>query len=102
MKIILPRREATLRGLENKRKELIDGLNTKAQSEGFVIQTTPIGILLVPVLDGKPLSEEEMLALPQKMKDKIEEKREKLEKQFSNVMRQLIDMEQTIQRQLRN
>ena len=57
------RREATLRGLESKRKELIEELNSKAQHEGFTIQTTPVGILLIPVLDDKPLSEEEMLAL---------------------------------------
>ncbi len=56
------RREATIKELENQRKKLIDELSVKAQSEGFVIQTTPIGILLIPVLDGKPLSEEEMLA----------------------------------------
>ncbi len=92
----IARREATLRGLENKRKELIDALNAKAQSEGFVIQTTPVGLLLIPVLDGKPLSEEEILALPQKMKDKLAEKREKLEKEFTNTMRQLIDMERQI------
>ncbi len=69
------RREATIQGLENQRKQLIDELNQEAQREGFVIQTTPIGLLLIPVLDGKPLSEEEMLALPQKTKDKIQEKR---------------------------
>ena len=65
------RREATIKGLENQRKELIDELNTKAQREGFVIQTTPIGLLLVPVIKGKPVSEEEILALPQKTKDKF-------------------------------
>jgi len=90
------RREATIQGLENQRKQLIDDLNQKAQREGFVIQTTPIGLLLIPVLDGKPLSEEEMLALPQKTKDKIQEKREKLETEFRNTMRQLIDMERKI------
>ncbi len=92
----IARREATLRGLENNRKQLIDTLNAKAQSEGFVIQTTPVGLLLIPVLDGKPLSEEEILALPQKIKDKLAEKREKLEKEFTNAMRQLIDMERQI------
>ena len=76
------RRESTIRGLENQRKQLIDELNHKAEQEGFVIQTTPIGILLIPVLDGKPLNEEEMLALPQKTKDKLQEKREKLEKLY--------------------
>ena len=90
------RREATIRGLENQRKQLIEELNVKAQREGFVIQTTPIGLLLIPVLDGKPLSEEEMLALPQKMKDKLQEKREMLEAEFRNTMRQLIDMERKI------
>lgn len=90
------KREATIRGLEEKRKELIEELSVKAQQEGFVIQTTPIGLLLIPVLDGKPLSEEEMLALPQKTKDKLQEKREKLETEFRNTMRQLIDMERQI------
>jgi lon-related putative ATP-dependent protease len=92
----ITRREATLRNLENRRKQLIDGLNAKAQGEGFVIQTTPMGILLVPVLNGKPLSDAEMLALPQKVKDKLEPKRESLEKEFSAVMRQLMDMEREI------
>jgi lon-related putative ATP-dependent protease len=90
------RRESTIRGLESQRKQLIEELSIKAQKEGFVIQTTPIGLLLIPVLDGKPLSEEEMLALPQKMKDKLQEKREQLETEFRNAMRQLIDMERKI------
>jgi lon-related putative ATP-dependent protease len=95
------RREATIRELENQRKQLIEELSVKAQREGFVIQTTPIGLLLIPVLDGKPLSEEEMLALPQKMKDKFQEKREQLETEFRNTMRQLIDMERRIHEALK-
>ncbi len=90
------KREATIKELENQRKKLIDDLSNKAQRQGFVIQTTPIGILLVPVLDGKPLREEEILALPQKTKDILNEKREKLETEFRNTMRQLIDMERKI------
>jgi lon-related putative ATP-dependent protease len=96
------KRETTLRVLETQRKQLIDELSVKAQAEGFVIQTTPIGLLLIPVLDGKPLSEEEMLALPQKTKDKLQEKREGLETEFRNTMRQLIDMERKIHEALKN
>ena len=95
------KREATIKELENQRKQLIDELSVKAQREGFVIQTTPIGILLIPVLDGKPLSEEEMLALPQKNKEKISEKREALETEFRNTLRQLIDMERKIHEALK-
>jgi len=95
------KREATLRGLENRRKTLIEGLNAKAQSEGFIIQTTPVGILLVPVVNGRPLTDEETLALPQKVKEHLVEKREKLEKEFSAVMRQLIDMEREIRESIK-
>ncbi len=95
------KRETTIKELENQRKQLINELSVKAQSEGFVIQTTPIGILLIPVLDGKPLSDEEMLALPQKIKDKFNEKREALETEFRNTMRQLIDMERKIHEALK-
>ena len=42
-----------------------------------------------------------MLALPQKTKDKIQEKREKLETEFRNTMRQLIDMERKIHEALK-
>jgi lon-related putative ATP-dependent protease len=90
------RREATIRGLEKQRKELIDKLNAKAQQEGFVIQSTPIGLLLIPVINGKPLSQEELIGLPQETKEKIQEKREKLESELRSTMRQFLDMERKI------
>jgi lon-related putative ATP-dependent protease len=90
------RREATIRTLEKQRKELIDKLNAKAQQEGFVIQSTPIGLLLIPVINGKPLSQEEMIGLPQEKKAKIQEKREKLESELRSTMRQFLDMERKI------
>jgi len=95
------RREATIRGLERQRKELIDKLNAKAQQGGFIIQSTPIGLLLIPVVNGKPLNEEEMLNLPQKTKDLIQEKRERLESDLRNTMRQFLDMERKIREELK-
>jgi lon-related putative ATP-dependent protease len=95
------RREATIRGLEKQRKELIDKLNAKAQQEGFIIQSTPIGLLLIPVVNGKPLNEEEMLNLPQKTKDLIQEKRERLESELRTTMRQFLDMERKIREELK-
>jgi lon-related putative ATP-dependent protease len=95
------RKEATIRGLERQRKELIDKLNAKTQQEGFIIQSTPIGLLLIPVVNGKPLKEEELLSLPQKTKDIIQEKRERLESELRNTMRQFLDMERKIREELK-
>jgi len=95
------RREATIRGLENQRKELISQLNAKAQQEGFVIQSTPIGLLMIPVIKGKAVSEEELMTMPQKTKDEIQEKRERLELELRNTMRQFFDMERKIHEELK-
>jgi lon-related putative ATP-dependent protease len=90
------KREATLRTLESQRKDLIDKLNAKAQQESFVIQSTPVGLLLIPVIKGKPINEEELITLPQKTKDEIQEKRERLEDDLRSTMRQFLDMERRI------
>ncbi|MCW4045461.1 MAG: AAA family ATPase [Candidatus Bathyarchaeota archaeon] len=95
------KREATIRVLEKQRKELIDQLNAKAQKEGFVIQSTQVGLLLIPVVKGKPLSEEELLSLSQKAKDEIQEKRDRLEAELRNTMRQFLDMEQKVREELK-
>jgi lon-related putative ATP-dependent protease len=95
------RREATIRVLEKQRKELIDKLNAKAQQEGFIIQSTPIGLLLIPAVNGKPFKDEELLSLPQKTKDLIQEKRERLESELRNTMRQFLDMERKIREELK-
>src|SRR3990172_6848865 len=95
------RREETIKGLENQRKELIDQLNAKAQRESFIIQTTPVGLLLIPVIKGKPVSEEELMTLPQKTKDEIQEKRERLESELRNTMRQFFDMERKIHEEIK-
>lgn len=95
------KREATLKELENQRKELIDKLNAKAQQEDFVIQSTPVGLLLIPVIKGKPVSEEEIITLPQKTKDEIQQKREGLEEQLRNTMRQFFDMERKIHEEIK-
>ncbi len=95
------KREATIRALERQRKELTVQLNARVQQEGFVIQSTPIGLLLIPVVKGKPLTEEELLMLPQKAKDAIQEKRARLEPELRNTMRQFLDMEQKITEELK-
>ncbi len=89
------RRENTIKQVEAQRKQLIEALNTEALKEGFVIQSTPIGLLLIPVIKGKPVSEEEMIALPPKVRSEIQEKRTRLESQLRTAMRQFMDMDRT-------
>ena len=87
------KREAAIKAIEEERARLVAQLNEKAQKEGFVIQSTPIGVLIIPVVKGKPLSDQELLALPHQLKDEIEKKREKLKSELRSAMRRLRGLE---------
>ncbi len=94
------KREATIKQVEDQRKGLVDQINAEAQRENFIIQSTPIGLLLVPVMKGKPLSDKDMIVLPPKAREEIQNKRELLESKLRTAMRQLLDMDRKIHEEL--
>ena len=53
------RMEEAMRGLEARRKEMTDGLDSIARESGFGLRPTPAGIVPFPVREGRPLSEAE-------------------------------------------
>ena len=61
-------------------QEMFGRLRDEAQKEGFLIQMTQTGAALVPVKDGKPISQEEFMALEEKERRVIEEARNVLRK----------------------
>jgi lon-related putative ATP-dependent protease len=94
------KRDATVKTVENQRKELIQQLDTEAQRQGFVIQSTPVGLLLIPVIKGKPLSNEELMTLSPKAREEIQKKRDLLESELRSAMRQFMDMDRKIHEEL--
>jgi lon-related putative ATP-dependent protease len=94
------KREATIKAAEEQRKQLIDQLNTEAQRSGFIIQSTPVGLLLIPVIKGKPISDQELMALSPKIREDIQQKRERLESELRTSMRQLVDTDRKIHEEL--
>ncbi len=91
------KRESTIKTMEAQRKALLEQLNTEAKKEGFIIQITPIGLFLIPVIRGKPASDEDILALPPKVREEIRKKKEVLEVEMRNVTKQFMDMERKIE-----
>ncbi len=94
------KRETTIKALEDQRKQLIDQINSEAQREGFIIESTPIGLLLIPVIKGKPVSDQELMTLAPKTRDQIQQKKERLETTLRNAMRQFMDMDRKIHEEL--
>ena len=91
------KRDSIVKRLNQKRQEAITKMGQLAEEEGFVMQLTsigrPAGISLVPVVKGRPLSDDEFVALPADAQKRIAQKREELRDRLAPLVRQMRDLE---------
>lgn len=95
------RRDATVKKVEEEKKRLYEQLNRKAKKEGFIIQSTQIGVAIIPVIDGKPLSEQEFMSLKPEIREKIQKKREKLGGDLRNATREIRSLESKVNEEIK-
>jgi lon-related putative ATP-dependent protease len=88
------KRQNSIQAIDDEKAKIISQLNAVAQVKGFLIQPGPQGLLIIPVKDGKPLTEEEFLALPAEEQEDYQKKREELSVEMRNGFRQLRDLDQ--------
>ena len=88
------RRQAALRTIEQEKAKLFGEINQKAGEKGFTIQGSPNGILTIPTKDGKPLSQEEFMALPEKEQQNFQQRREELAVEMRKAFRQMRELDQ--------
>jgi predicted ATP-dependent protease len=67
-------------------------LSAKAQSQGFEIEITKVGVSLVPVLEGKPLSAEQYEALDAATRQQIDLRRSGLDQDIQTFLRQVREL----------
>lgn len=82
------RREA-LAELARQREALLSGLETFARDQGFAIEMTPAGIMVVPVREGHPLSPEEFQQLPTQLQQALEQRIPEVQERIATTLRQL-------------
>jgi lon-related putative ATP-dependent protease len=87
------RREETLGSLQERRNELIARINQATQEKGFVIVPGPAGVMTVPAVDGRQLSEEEFASLPPEQIEEIRRRREDLDAEVRDLFRQIREVE---------
>ncbi len=87
------RREETMKQYEDKKQELMRDLNKKAQEAGFALQRSQIGMLIVPVINGQLINEQQFSILPQNVKDEIQDRRKALQDELRTAFRQFRDVD---------
>jgi len=90
-----------LKSLEEERKENVNKLSKMTMDAGFQLQQSPIGLLLIPIVNGKPITDEQFAALPPQVAEKIQKKREVLESKVRGAFRHLRELETQAQEEIR-
>ena len=75
-------RQKTLEEGQTRQQKLFEDMANEARTQGFVLQMTPVGPALIPMVEGRPMSEQEYLALDEATRKQIEVKQADLRKRL--------------------
>lgn len=86
-------RKKTVEENQARQQQLFDELAEEAQRQGFLLQLTPTGPVLVPLDEGKPLSQAEYMSLPESARKELEVKRDDLLRKLQATLEKVRELE---------
>jgi lon-related putative ATP-dependent protease len=87
------KRQEALGQIDTERETIFREVNESAAKQGFSIQMGPTSLIIIPVINDKPLTQEEFEALPKETKEEILRKREALDTDLRTGFRQMRDLD---------
>jgi len=78
-----------IRKFQRKKEQLINDIEEKAKNASFALKHTPSGFVFIPMVEGKPLTEEDMEKLTEEAKKEIKTKEEILVSELSEALREI-------------
>jgi len=94
------RKEAAVGDVHSERNRVLRQLDERARAEGLMIQPTPMGVISVPLHEGKPMSREQFEALPEEEREAINKKMEALRDQIGEGLSQARQLEKEARRRI--
>ncbi|MBI5876321.1 MAG: AAA family ATPase [Chloroflexi bacterium] len=92
--------DACLREFNEQRELLISQLSQEATKAGLALEMTPVGVMVIPMLGGRPLNEAEFQALPPAVREDFTHRREAIQEKMKAVMKKVRDQERATQEKL--
>jgi len=91
------RKQEVMEEHQRKYQEIMDTLEYEARGKSLMVQLSPMGAAVVPLLvDGKPMPREEFLALPEKEKEEIDSRRLEMMRKVDETYTRLREMENEV------
>jgi lon-related putative ATP-dependent protease len=82
-----------IKSIDEKKAKIQAEINESAQKKGFFLQMSPAGLINIPVIGGKPISPEELGALPPEMQREIQKKNEEFQVDLRNAIRKMRELD---------
>jgi lon-related putative ATP-dependent protease len=81
-------RDSTLKTFQQQKQSILNQINEQAIQSGFVIQPSAVGLLTIPIKNGKPMSEEDFMALKPEVREEIGKRQEQVNTALEAAIRQ--------------
>jgi len=79
---------------ERHRREIIEGVSREAKEEGFILQVSQVGMVIIPATkEGQPLSQEELAQLGEEDRQKLKEKSDELQEKMKGAVGKIRNLE---------
>ncbi len=94
-------RHAIGRDLEQKRAAQLGELEEVVRKQGFALVQTPGGVILAPVVNDQPITQEQFAELPAKDRESFAERGQALQENMERTLRHVHELEEAAQERLR-
>lgn len=85
--------EEVMNRLTKQKEKISQDVSQRAAEEGFAIQPTSMGIIVVPIKRGKLLSADDFLSLPEKERQEFQKRQDKLQGEMKDAMKNVRKLE---------
>lgn len=89
-------RETIQRQHRKQHEDLMEGLAETARTMGFQILVSEAGIATVPLINGRPMSDDVFRALPEQSRQQLRDREDQLSERISQTLTQLRSLEQQL------
>jgi lon-related putative ATP-dependent protease len=87
-------------GFERQRRQIIERLSNEAKEEGFILQISQVGMVLIPATkEGQPMSQETLAELSEEEKKRLRDKSEELQQKMKDALREIRKSETDFKKQ---
>ncbi len=96
------RREELLKQFGMERTEILSALEEKVLQEGFILNVSQVGMVIMPAKDGQPMDEETLKSLDEEKKKQLREKSEHLQVEMNQAVRLIRTKEKDLKKKIKD